>query len=141
VLTLQVSMTIAGSQSMELRRVARDWGEGSSDAGPSSDGDGATSRVADATWIHTFFPDRRWTTPGGDFAPVADAITQVASGAAIWEATGMIARLQEWLDQPATNFGWLVLGNESKVITAKRFGSREGSPAITRPTLTVEFTR
>jgi hypothetical protein len=52
----------------------------------------------------------------------------------------MIARIQGWLDQPATNFGWLILGNEDQSPTAKRVDSRE-APAATRPILTVEFVR
>lgn len=141
-LTLQLSLTIAAPQPMELHRVTADWGQGTSNAGSSRDGSGAASRPDDATWIHTFFPDRFWSTPGGDFSVAIDATTLVgASGAFTWDSsTTMIARVQEWLDQPATNFGWLLLGNEATGTTAKRFDSREASPS-TRPALTVEFVR
>ena len=36
----------------------------------------------------------------------------------------MVADVQSWLDNPATNFGWLVLGDESDILTAKRFDTQ-----------------
>jgi hypothetical protein len=33
----------------------------------------------------------------------------------------MVADVQDWLDNPAGNFGWLVLGDEKPTLTAKRF--------------------
>ena len=50
----------------------------------------------------------------------------------------MIADVQSWLDNPATNFGWLVLGDESASATAKRFDTRESASP---PVLTIEYTR
>ena len=140
-LTLQVSQSIAGPQPMTLHRVTADWGEGASNAGAFGDGTGASAQPGDATWIHRFFPDQPWTAPGGDFTPAADATASV-SGAALWESSEtMIARVQGWLDQPATNFGWIVVGNETRSTTAKRFNSREIEPDTTRPALTIEFLR
>jgi hypothetical protein len=51
----------------------------------------------------------------------------------------MVADVQQWLDQPASNFGWIIIGNESQSGTSKRFNSREfgGSDA---PGLEVVFT-
>lgn len=141
VLTLHVSQTISGPESMELHRVAADWGQGSSNAGAARDGGGTASRQGDATWIHTFFPDRRWSKPGGDFAAAADATAQVEGiGDSSWGSSAvMIARVQGWLDQPSTNFGWIILGNEATSATTKRFDSREIAPSSTRPTLTIDF--
>lgn len=140
-LTLRVSLTIAGPQRMALHRVTADWGEGSSNAGSSRDGTGANARTGDATWLHRFFPDQRWTAQGGDFNPAADAIVTTGDPV-IWESSAaMIARVQEWLDQPAANFGWIVIGNETQSTTAKRFVSREMPSAETRPALTIEFVR
>jgi hypothetical protein len=140
-LALQVSQSIAGPQPMTLHRVTADWGQGASNAGASADGTGASAQPGDATWIHRFFPGQPWTAQGGDFAPAADAAASVnASGT--WESSEtMIARVQGWLDQPATNFGWIVIGNETTSTTAKRFNSREIEPATTRPALTIEFLR
>ena len=140
-LAMNVSMTISGAQPVTLHRVTVNWGEGTSNAGASNDGLGASSTPNDATWVHTFFPDRRWTNAGGDFTADADATGSPASGNSVWEGGTMIARVQEWLDQPASNFGWIVIGNESGAATAKRFDSREVPSAATRPALTIEFTR
>src|SRR5207248_8531965 len=49
----------------------------------------------------------------------------------------MAADVQSWLDDPASNFGWLVLGNEATSTTSKRFDTRE---TTTPPVLTVEYT-
>jgi hypothetical protein len=51
----------------------------------------------------------------------------------------MVADLQAWLDDPAGNFGWLLLGSESGGASAKRFDSRETGVPESRPTLVVEF--
>jgi hypothetical protein len=137
-LTMRVSQTPAGAEPMRIHRVSRDWGEGTSNAGNSSDGDGAPAKAGDATWIHTFFPSQQWTNEGGDFTPAADATASVAN-IGTWESAEMIARVQEWVDQPDANFGWIVIGNENDSSTAKRFDSREIVPAATRPALTVEY--
>ena len=51
-----------------------------------------------------------------------------------------MADVQRWLDDPATNFGWLLLGDESENQTTKRFDSKENPDQEDRPILTVEFT-
>ena len=48
----------------------------------------------------------------------------------------MVADAQSWLDNPASNFGWLVLGDETGAATAKRFDTRESASP---PILTIEF--
>ena len=49
----------------------------------------------------------------------------------------MVADVQAWLDNPASNFGWLMLGDETAIATAKRFDTRESASP---PMLTIEFT-
>jgi hypothetical protein len=135
---LQVSQTVAGPEPMTLHRVTADWGEGASGAPPFRDGAGASAEPGDATWLHRFFPGQPWTAEGGDFNAAADA-TATVPNSGTWESSeAMVARVQGWLDQPSENFGWIVLGNEAKSTTAKRFDSREIEPAATRPTLTIE---
>jgi hypothetical protein len=73
---------------------------------------------------------------------VADATASVGFGSGTWDSSAaLIARVQEWLDQPSTNFGWIVIGNELTRVTAKRFDSREITNETTRPALTIEFER
>lgn len=140
-LTLHVSMTITGAQRMALHRVSANWGEGLSNAGFSRDGIGAPSRPGDATWVYRFFPESLWSTKGGDFERTADAATVISGASGTWENAAMVARVQQWLDQPATNFGWIIIGNEDESTTTKRLDSREMQPAASRPTLTIELVK
>lgn len=51
----------------------------------------------------------------------------------------MVSDVQDWLDNPANNFGWLIKGQESVGQTAKRFDSRENPTAANRPLLTIYY--
>src|SRR5262249_44720578 len=44
------------------------------------------------------------------------------------------------LDTPGSNFGWLVLGDETTAGSAKKFDSRESTTAANRPALTIDYT-
>lgn len=140
-LTLHMSITIAGAQTVELRRALADWGEGASDA-PGEEGTGAASAAGDATWIHRTFPNALWSAPGGDFAGGVSASSSVGGvGAYTWGPTSQLTGdLQSWLDTPAGNFGWLLITDESTAPTSKRFDSRENATAANRPQLTIQFT-
>ena len=139
-LTLTMSRTISGAQTVSLHRVTAPWGEGSSDA-TAAEGAGAAAATGDATWIHTAFDDERWSTPGGDFAASASATQEVAAtGAYTWGSTeGLVADVRRWLDDPDTNHGWIVVGDETQDGTAKRFNSREHAAGETHPTLRIRF--
>ena len=146
ILTLNMSLTVSGSQTVSLHRVLADWGEGTSNIGGGNvpgtgGGGGAPSTTGDATWIHTFFDTSFWINPGGDFSETISASQDVASlGPYTWgPTTDMRADVQSWLDQPETNLGWILIGNEDSGSTAKRFDSRENSVSV-RPLLTVYFT-
>lgn len=129
------------AQPTELHALTASWGEGTSNAGDPG-GTGAPSTTGDATWIHRFFNTVLWTTPGGNFSPAASAVIGVAgTGAFTWGSTpGMVADVQGWLDGPATNLGWIVIGNELAGQTATRFATHEALDAATAPTLTVTYT-
>jgi hypothetical protein len=53
----------------------------------------------------------------------------------------MVADVQVWLDRPAANYGWLLLGNEARPQTTKRFDTRENPNPAVRPALIVEYMR
>ena len=58
------------------------------------------------------------------FAASASASQSVnALGSYSWTSSQMISDVQNWLDNPATNYGWILLGNESVGQTAKQFAS------------------
>jgi hypothetical protein len=129
-----------------LHRLLADWGEGASDA-PADEGQGVAAEEGDATWSFSFFsitPTNliSWTTPGGDFAPLASASTTigVTDGLYYWRSSpGIIADLMLWLRYPDQNHGWLLKGNETEQRTARRFDSRENDTAANRPVLYVEY--
>ncbi|MSU66688.1 MAG: hypothetical protein EXS38_11430 [Opitutus sp.] len=81
---------------------------------------------------------RPGTPPGGDFAPAVSASQLVSgsTGTATFTGAGLVADVQAWVNNPATNFGWIMVAqNESAA--AVRFTSREGANA---PSLVVDFT-
>jgi hypothetical protein len=140
-LTLFISRTASVSgQMIGLHRVLADWGEGTSNAF-GNEGSGAPSTPGDATWIHRFFNTTSWTNAGGDFAVLPSASQAVGDiGFYTWGSTAqMIADVQEWLNNPSSNFGWLLGGNEGASQTAKRFDSRENATTVNRPALTIFY--
>jgi hypothetical protein len=135
-LTMNMSMTPAGPETIELHTLLADWGEGTSHA-PQGEGDGAPATPNDATWRHRFFDTIFWTTEGGDFSATVSASQSVdVTGPYTWSSTQMVADVQAWVDDPASNFGWLVLGNETTIATAKRFDTKESASP---PMLTIEY--
>lgn len=142
-LTLSMSRThhASGPQPVNLHRVLADWGEGTSDAA-NNEGNGTDATTGDATWVYSFFDTVFWSTPGGDFSPTTSAgLTVDQVGFYTWGPTPrMRDDVQSWLDQPATNFGWMLRGNEGVIASAKRFDSRENPISADRPVLVVQYT-
>ena len=133
------------NETTDLHLMTADWGEGTSVASGAGGGggNGGPATTNDATWIHGFFPGTMWTTAGGDFTPTPSATTTVGVAGASYSFTSsqMATEVQGWLNNPATNFGWLIkLNNESGFTTAKRIASRENSDAALRPYLVVTYT-
>ena len=142
-LTLVVSQQARGSDNpTSLHRMLADWGEGTSS---SVDGSGTSATAGDATWTYRFFndPAQVWASPGGDFAPTPSRTIPVSGGEAsyTWPTSAqLVADVQGWIDQPATNFGWILIGDESAGQTAKRLFSSENLLTANRPRLTLEVT-
>ena len=138
-LTMNMSMAASGTPlTIELHKLLADWGEGTSHA-PGGEGQGAPATSNDATWRHRFYDTIFWTTQGGDFSVTVSASQSVGlAGQYTWSSAQMVADVQSWLDNPSTNFGWLVLGDESAPATAKRFDTRESA---TPPVLMIVYTR
>jgi hypothetical protein len=142
-LTLNFSRTSSATQTISLHRVLADWGEGTSDA-IDEEGSGELSTTNDATWTHTFYNTSFWTTTGGDYEPTASASRTVGNnsqyGPHEWGSTAeMTADVQDWLDNPSGNFGWILIGNEGPNRTSKRFDTRENANASNRPALTIFY--
>jgi hypothetical protein len=136
-LSLNMSMTPSATpRTTELHKLLADWGEGTSQAS-GGEGEGAPATTNDATWRHRFFDTIFWTTEGGDFSVIVSANQSVGDvGMYTWSSSQMVADVQSWLNNPDANFGWLVLGDESEIATAKRFDTRESASP---PVLTIQF--
>jgi hypothetical protein len=137
-LSLNMSRTFSDTpRIVELHTLLADWCEGSSQAS-GEEGTGAPATLSDATWRHRFYDTIFWATQGGDFSAMVSATQSVgAVGVYMWSSLQMVTDVQSWLNDPATNFGWVVLGDESEIATAKRFDTRESTNP---PVLTIEYT-
>jgi hypothetical protein len=140
-LELFMSRTVVGPKSVSLHAVTADWGEGSSDA-PGQEGAGAPAMPGDATWLHRFFDTELWTTEGGDYvaSPSATIVVGGVGPYVLGPTPQMVADVQAWIDDPASAFGWILVGDESGGPSAKRFDSRENALPDRRPRLAIEFT-
>lgn len=123
-------MGLNGDPVHRLLRVLADWGQGTSfQAG----GMGAAATQNDATWLYRFYNSASpltspaWTTPGGDFSSTVSSSTIVFDDLGgnqffTWPSTAQfVADVQNMYDNPGSNFGWVVLGDESRGQSAKRF--------------------
>jgi len=137
-LSLTMDRTLAGSQSVALHRLTNDWGEGSGNAsGNEGSGTGSTPGASD--WLNNFNGTSAWGTAGGDFISTASATQSVGGdGTYNWSSAGLVTDVESWLTTSGSNFGWIVIGNESSSSTTKRFLSRENAGAS--PQLTIDFT-
>jgi hypothetical protein len=119
-----------------VHRLLRSWGEGASNGG--GQGEGAPAAPGDATWLHAFYPGVPWSQPGGDHvaAPSAAVAVGFPGQFYIWGSNAALrADVQAWIDSPASNHGWILIGVEQGLQNAKRFESRNNSVAVNRPRL------
>ena len=137
---LELSLTPSNAQpvTLGLHPVTAPWGEGASAA---SGGGGAPATPGDSTWVHRYYDTEAWANPGGDFAPAPSAMALVEdAGPYTWGPTpALLADVQGWLDAPASNHGWILIGGEDAPSTAKRFDSRESADPMARPRLVLEY--
>ena len=144
----------ANNQSMSLHRVTTAWTTGTSNSDTAgTPGQGAPATTNDATWIFCSYPTLLWQNPGGDF--LADTIASAWVGPLgpnstpltySWSSQGMVDSINAWIQDPTTNFGWILIGNESQTQSVKRFISAEavasdGSPmdASLLPNLVITY--
>ncbi len=124
---------------VSMHRLFADWGEGDSDAS-GNEGGGAAATPGSATWLHTFSDTSFWSTPGGDFAAVASGTFAMNPQATYtFSSEGLRQDVLAWLDDPSSNFGWMLLGDESQFGTARRFDSRRYGDPTTRPLLEIDY--
>ncbi|HET9328034.1 MAG TPA: DNRLRE domain-containing protein [Candidatus Eisenbacteria bacterium] len=121
-----------------LHRLGAAWGESGSIA---TGGTGAAADMGDATWRDALYPGQRWSSPGGDFDPIASSMRTVEGlGSYTWRGVGLMADVSRWLADPGANHGWILCGEETGARTARRFASREAGESFSHPTMTIHYT-
>lgn len=129
------------NSTFSLHKVLRSWGEGNKAVALL----GGPATAGEATWKARAIPSESWGAPGGqagvDYVAAATASRAIAGVAAYpYESSpGLVADVQSWLDDPANNFGWILISSaEDRRKSAKRFGSRETTG--TAPSMIIEYT-
>ncbi len=137
-LSLSVGSSNPGAVEIRLHRLLAGWGEGPS---ASAGGQGAPSEPGDVSWIHTFYEDTFWIHSGGQFIgrESASLVVDGAGPYALESTTHLVQDVRLWLAAPQRNFGWILIGDETKRQTAQGFASREAPDPSLRPVLVVSY--
>ena len=127
-----------------LHRMLRPWGEGTNVA-TANPGQGTPATPGEATWTYSFYPTNAWAAQGG--AAGIDYASGESSYQFIYDpdlspyrfesTPEMVDDVQEWVSRPQNNFGWMLIGNDDTIYTARRFNSREDPNA--KPLLEVSY--
>ena len=117
------------NSTFDVRRVLQLWSE------------------AAVSWNSRLGSGTPWQVPGAtgsaDSAPTPSSFVQVGSASftdyTFPSSAGLVADVQGWVNDPSSNFGWLLISeDEVSPETARRFGSRE-DPSHP-PVLTINYT-
>ena len=137
VLSMNLAETTGGSASVSVHKLMKAWSEAGSDA-PGNEFDGAAAEQFDATWLFSMFDGTSWSNAGGDFSGSSASVSVDSLGIYEWIGGGLIGDVQEWLDDPGLNHGWLIHGSEVDG-NVKGFDSRESANAVLRPSLEITY--
>ena len=114
------------NSNFELHRMLADW-SGGTQAGNS----GAPAAEGEVTWNSRLHGTGGWTDPGAasDAEPTASASQFVNSISGVtyeWAGAGVIRDVRDWMNEPGSNFGWLLRSdNEESLRTARAFAALE----------------
>jgi len=133
-----IQSAFGGPLDVTMHRVLQSWGEGNSRT-TGGGGAGAPAQNGDATWLHRFYNNSFWTTPGGDFVASPSATIETPPfGVCSSEVTNaLLADVQLFLDSPAQNHGWLLKTNEITPYMARKIESRHGT--FLPPSLSITY--
>ena len=117
---------------VEIHKITRSWNEGIKDG---------TSCESGATWT-AYDCVNSWNTSGGDFDSNIESMTTINySGINQWHQWDIKDLIQDWVDNPSTNYGMLLkAANEITEAFMGHFYSEEYSDVDLRPKLTVVYT-
>jgi hypothetical protein len=136
-------------QIIRLFDVAQSWSEGSSGSPTSSSlsgtGQGFPRGNGDTTWDYSNFNTdptvaAKWQSSGtelhgGNFSPTESASASFSTfnlGTTLtWSSAAMTADVQDWLDNPSNNNGWLLKNDEEGIRQSFiGFWSKDGAAAV-----------
>jgi hypothetical protein len=134
-------VSFSAAMNITLHKLTSDWGEGDSNGGEPG-GLGTLSTSGDATWVHRFYNTSSWANSGGDYVSAASG-TFTVEGEDFYTVpiTGqLLADVTGWASSPATNFGWILIGDETNTGNARRFDSSENLITENCPRLLIDYT-
>src|SRR5258708_6866892 len=79
------------------------------------------------------------TTKGGDFVDVQSAAGTAAATTFVLSSPQMALDVQQWAGNSASNFGWILVGQEDLAGAADRLDSRENTNPNDRPMLIIDY--
>jgi autotransporter-associated beta strand protein len=143
----------SGPETMGLFDETQPWQQPTNFTGATSfggHGHGAAPDAGDATWNCAFYGSAAWNLAGGNWTTsstdLADAQVLGTLGyVATWSSAAMVADVQKWADNPATNDGWLIKNSDEADPTDFRAfwswqgAANTGNPAVA-PELVVTYT-
>jgi hypothetical protein len=132
------------------------WGQPTNIAGSigfAAKAHGAAPQNGDATWNNAFYNSNPalatpWAVAGGNCTAsstdIADTSVAGTLTTFIWSSPAMLIDVQKWLNNPASNFGWLLKSADESVPTNFRAfwsaqGTNAGNPTAVAPNLVVTF--
>jgi hypothetical protein len=129
------------SSLVQIYNVQSEWGEAGSDAG-GNEVYGTNAQIGDATWEYRYYDSQTWQyTYGGDPTfMVAEQWVGIDYEWYTWSTSDMVMLVQNWLNEPASNHGLLLMGDEATLNRVKSFASKDNPNANLRPKLTITYT-
>ena len=137
--TLSMAVTRGSNHvdsTFSLHRVTAPWVEGVDGCGVRGGGQGEPS-TGGATWNDAESGVTAWSAVGGDYDVTASGSTLINNTTPTWSSATMTSEVQNWLDVPGSNYGWILIGDENSLTTTRRFDSKEGG---TPPALLIDYT-
>lgn len=143
-LTLHVTFAPGGAKDsvFALHSVRLPWEEGKGSPATGSGNNGAPAQTGETTWSNRLSPNTRWEAPGGragfDYGSKTTASVPVSGVGSYTIASAsnpeLISDIQSWIDQPSSNFGWVLISQSEDILqTARRFGSPENPNSKSPP--------
>ena len=143
--TLTMHVNSMGSantvDTITLNTLSQDWNEATAGGGNATKGGGSgyTANPGDATWTSSGISP--WTAGGAFNTIISDSLQIGSTGFFTFSDANLITDIQNWINNPDANFGWILRGNELTNGSSKRFSSSEntGGGGTNVPVLNIEY--